>query len=323
MNNTDTLITLPVIPAALRDVQELHNLTRIVGLVCRDGSTLCGPKAVPGYFWAVASGSGVMRVQRYDELHVIWECRSSRERLKNWFCDYWYPLHAAAVSGDEMAYAAAEFRLADRYDEQWTRLQTAWMPPEHGDEATRRAWQYARTVLGELGSLTGLRETVTAGTPVTLNEEMRRLESTLAVAICEPEKAEAAQQVWCEQMFADGLLPAENEHLPAGWPQALVRRFAPVVIALGRLPASGVTMTRSLPGFQPAPESHPCARCEHRGQIPDGHRLHSFADIDSGRCGSGDGEVPLPGTDDAARGSMPQKPRGSSGHPDAGEVKDA
>ncbi|MCT4709114.1 hypothetical protein MUA04_02685 [Enterobacteriaceae bacterium H11S18] len=322
MNNTPATITLPVIPAVLRNVQGLHNLTRIVGLVCRNGSTLCGPKAIPAYFWGVTSGSGVMRVQRYDEQHFTWYC-GDQEALKNWFSDYWYPLHAAAVSGDEMAYAAAEFRLAEHNWQQWTLLQAAWMTPEQGNEAAHHAWQYARTVLGELGSLTRLRETVAAGTPVTLNEEMRRLESTLAVAISEPEKTSAAQQAWCEQMFADGLLPAENEHLPAGWPQALVRRFAPVVIALGRLPASGVTTARSLPGFQPVPESHPCARCEHRGQIPDGHRLHSFADIDSGRCGPGDGEVLLPGTDDAARGSVPQKPQGSSGHPDAGEAKDA
>nr|WP_159465922.1 hypothetical protein [Scandinavium goeteborgense] len=322
MDNATAIITLSVIPTVLRDVQVLHNLTRIVGLVCRDGSTLCSAKAIPAYFWGVASGGGVMRVQQYDEQHFTWYCED-RDALKNWFCEYWYPLHAAAVSGDEMAYAAAEFRLADRYWQQWTLLQAAWITPEHGNEAAHRAWQYARTVLGELGSLTRLRETVASGTPVTLNAEMRRLESTLAVAISEPKKAAAAQQTWCEQIFADGLLSAEDKSLPAGWPQALIRRFAPVVIALGRLPASGVTTTRSLPGFQRPPESHPCARCEHRGQIPDGHRLHTFADIDCGQYGSGGGEAPSPGTDDAARVSTLQKPQDSSGHPDAGEAKDA
>lgn len=245
-----TDITLPVIPPVLRNVQDLHNLTRIVGQVCNSGSAISAPGIVPGYFWCVCSRISFLNVQRSGEPCFTWYSQE-REVLKEWFCDYWYPLHAAAVSGDDIAYAAAEFRLAERYGDQWTLLQAAWMMPEPDGKAAERAWGYAHSVLGELGSLARFREKVISGVPVTLTRDTRRLENMLAVAINEPEKAAMAQPAWCEQMFTDGLLSVNDDFLPAGWPQALVHRFAPVIIGLGRLLVSRVTTPRGLTEFQP------------------------------------------------------------------------
>jgi hypothetical protein len=315
-----TEIILPIIPPVLRNAQDLHNLTRIIGQVCCEGSAVPAPDVVPDYFCCICTRSPFIGVQRYDETRFTWHTQN-REALKNWFCDSWYPLQAAAVSGDDLAYVASEFRLAVEHGAQWALLQAAWMMPDSEGHASDKVWGYARTMLGELGNLSRFREKVVAGTPVTLTRDIRRLETTLAVVISEPENAATAQQAWCEQMFADGLLSVDEPGLPAGWPQALVNRFAPEVTGLGRLQESGITTSRSLPEFQPRLGSHPCAWCEHRDQIPDGHRLHTFSDTGSSRCGSGGGEVSSPGTG-TRQVDLIQVSQGSSGRRDAGELQE-
>ncbi|HAT1683777.1 TPA: hypothetical protein I8Y21_004533 [Klebsiella oxytoca] len=320
-------IMLPVIPPILRSTRDLHNLTRVIGQVCREGCAVSARDVVPDYFWCICTRSPFIGVHRYDETRFTWYSLD-REALKNWFGNHWYPLQAAAVSGDDRAYVAAEFRLAIEHSAQWALLQAAWMMPDNDGGASDKAWGYARTMLGELGCLSRFREATASGsgTPVTLTSDIRRVESTLAVAACEPENAAAAQQAWCEQMFVDGLLSANESGLPAGWPQALVNRLAPVIIALARLPASGIITTRSLPEFQSAPELHPCARCEHQDQIPDGHRPHPVFESGCGRCGSGCGAVFSPGTGAAVQvysSPVSQTSPALSGHPDAGEAVDA